>query len=354
MSATENHNNAIEQNDSAQQFIKYPNGDSYTGNIDENGLPHGYGVMKFAKGGETFSMIGTEVAIKEYSGEWQHGIRSGMGKMKYYKKGSGFARYIGEWNDNQPNGTGRFENNNDKSSEYYEGSWVNGLRHGIGTYSRTEKPYPDELYEGEWVDDRRCGKGICKYSGAECNIYDGEWLDNKRHGHGIWRFDYGDSIECEWVNNRKNGEGVYTFADGTNFKAQWVNDELQSDSIMTGNNADALLLHISVEHSGFDYNRSAIVLLHAEVGEFTMENVSILNGTKKWRNNQVLITITDISEGRVKYIVPADFAEGDSPAYGSIERGEKAEYGFSQDATATIYDEEYDYTITGSIVIECR
>lgn len=355
MSTTDNHNNAIEQNDTAQQFIKYPNGDTYKGNVDENGFPHGYGVMKYARGGDTFAMMGIEVANKEYSGEWLHGNRTGTGKMKYYKNDEGFARYTGKWSNNLPNGTGCFENNCGKKIEYYEGTWKEGLRHGIGTHSIVQNLYHwKQVYEGEWENDVRCGKGIYKYSGMQSYIYDGEWRENKYNGHGTLRFDYGDYIECEWSDNLKNGAGVYTFADDTRFKAQWIDDELQIDSVKPDNNPNAMLLLINVEHSGFDYNRSATILLHAKEGEYTMDNVGILCGTKTWNRNQALITITEISEGKLKYIIPADFAEGDEPTYGSIARGEKAEHGFSLDATATIYEEDYDYTITGSIVIECR
>lgn len=343
--------------DAEKQVINYPNGDVYVGSMDEKGLPHGFGVMKY-KEEPYYEWMKEEVSFKEYRGEWQHGVRSGSGVMKFHAKTKESVKYSGEWIDNKPDGQGKITLTSKDCQEGYEGGWKAGLRHGWGKYHKLidSKYYPSEEYEGEWVNDLRCGKGSLKYTRKprKVEVYSGEWKNNKLNGHCVWTSADGNTIECEWIDNRKQGLGTFTFADGLTLSARWENDEMLPNGISVIDSPDTLVLHITVGHSGLDYNRIATVLLIAKEGEYKMDDVSIIKGTKEWRRNQQFITITDIKDDCVKFIIPSDFVEGDSPYYGRIARGEKVELGFSRECVATIYDEDYDYTIAGTFVMECN
>ena len=49
--------------------IQYKNGNSYKGDVDAEGLPHGYGCMDYKLNG----------CCGKYKGQWEHGKRSGTG-----------------------------------------------------------------------------------------------------------------------------------------------------------------------------------------------------------------------------------------------------------------------------------
>jgi hypothetical protein len=72
---------------------------------------------------------------------------------------------------------------------HYEGSTVDGKRHGEGIFSLSN----GQRYTGTWANDMREGKGVEK------------WPDGRSY-HGAWKQDAFD------------GEGVFTWADSTSFK----------------------------------------------------------------------------------------------------------------------------------------
>jgi hypothetical protein len=47
------------------------------------------------------------------------------------------------------------------TNDIYDGQWVNGQKHGHGTYLQNSTGI---IYEGEWKSDRKDGKGIIKFS----------------------------------------------------------------------------------------------------------------------------------------------------------------------------------------------
>lgn len=64
------------------------------------------------------------------------------------------------------------------NGDKYEGSWVNGKKHGFGIYIYSDK----SKYEGEWANDMRNGKGT--YESMEGDRYVGEWVNDKKEGKG--------------------------------------------------------------------------------------------------------------------------------------------------------------------------
>ena len=67
-----------------------------------------------------------------------------------------------------------------------------------------------------------------------------------------------------------------------------------------------------------------------------------------------IITINSVDAEKVEYVVSSEFYKEKSPVSEIVTPGDKKEYHYSMDATATIYDEDYDYTIEGRLVVECK
>ena len=60
----------------------------------------------------------------------------------------------------------------------YEGTFKNGLQHGIGTY-RLPNGYE---YSGEWVDGEILGVGVAKFPNG--SVYEGNFIKGKPEGSG--------------------------------------------------------------------------------------------------------------------------------------------------------------------------
>ena len=65
-----------------------------------------------------------------------------------------------------------------QDGSYYEGSYSNHRRHGLGTCW-----YPNgEFYEGQWSSDKRVGRGKMKFlNGAQ---YKGQFIGDQADGNG--------------------------------------------------------------------------------------------------------------------------------------------------------------------------
>ena len=97
-------------------------------------------------------------------------------------------------------------------------------------------------------------------------------------------------------------------------------------------------------------------MMKAEVGKYILSEKTLVEMNKqKFRFPPTpVITIDSVESDKVSYVVSNEFVEGNSPVADKISSGEKKEYSYSMEGTATIYDEEYDYTIENEMVIECR
>lgn len=151
----------------------------YEGETDENGLPHGQGVMYYPKA-ELSLWCGFKVAPKCYVGEWYHGVKSGKGQMLYYTEyKSNRISYTGDWKDDMPEGTGRVCKyyRSESKREYierncYEGDWVAGVREGFGIESLKD----GSNYAGHWKGDKRQGKGLMRTPDGKS--FRGVWEDD--------------------------------------------------------------------------------------------------------------------------------------------------------------------------------
>ena len=72
-------------------------------------------------------------------------------ELKWFKVGdekTGDGKYIGEIENELPNGQGTLTESN---GEKYEGEWKDGLMHGLGTYNWLY----GKKYVGEWKDGEK-------------------------------------------------------------------------------------------------------------------------------------------------------------------------------------------------------
>lgn len=131
--------------------IEYQEG-TYFGHVNEQRLPHGEGTW-----------VSTDQTCK-YIGLWHNGKKSGDGHYI-----SSELVYEGEWNDDVYHGDGKLVYKSGPFKSYrYEGEFLNGLRHGVGTqyYHGTDLQLADEhgepceaWYRGTWSKDKFHGNG---------------------------------------------------------------------------------------------------------------------------------------------------------------------------------------------------
>ena len=106
-----------------------------------------------------------------------------------------------------------------------------------------------------------------------------------------------------------------------------------------------------VYNGGTDFSA---IYPEAKVGDYLVSDANILKGRDSWVNKQPLITITSIDGEKVNYMVSSEYVDGDIPVTDTISLGDKKKYSYSKNCVATIYDEDYDYTIEREIEIECK
>eukprot|EP01083_Nonionella_stella_P274206 930664_1 len=83
--------------------------------VDEEGNPHGVGIDNTTSKGD------------RYSGQWDHGSRTGIGEYVWPKR----AAYLGQWTADEFHGEGKFTIN--ATGKSYSGEWVNDKMKGVFT-----------------------------------------------------------------------------------------------------------------------------------------------------------------------------------------------------------------------------
>ena len=337
-----------------QQKVVYPDGNRYFGQVDEQGLPHGNGTMVY-KQKPYVSWMEFQVAFKEYKGQWLHGKRSGSGRMKYYQNGSGTTVYSGSWKEDLPDGTGTFEHYGSVVDVVYRGDWREGLRHGQGTYrQRWDKgTFPVQEYTGHWENDKRSGWGV---ESVGVDQYEGEWSEDLRQGKGKWTYENGDTFEGTLQAGNRHGEGTYRFAQGGGFVAIWNQDRLDMTTVRLLENATGPIVLLKVLSRGFDYHREAESMLIARKGVIRLEDTAILSQSRSrggFRSDELLLEITEFDRQCVHILVPDSYTNNKGPQAACVAVGQKQEFGYRWECTATIYDEDYDYVIENTLIVEC-
>lgn len=307
--------------------ITFENGDKYKGDVNAEGQPHGIGHMEYDKNGYDAT----------YDGEWQNGKRCGKGHYRQVSRG--VRRYVDE----------------------YKGEWLDDKEHGYGTsYSSEEKGVHlstvTTTYKGDFREGKRHGHGLLimdNFDGSfrnGKNYIEGEFVDGGLIGHAVCEYANGDTFEGEFKGG-KNGHGVYTFANGQKFEGEWENDRIDIESVKSDPSLNTPMLLITEHHSGFDYNYTGTFLMVAEVGEKHYEDAMLISKDSSFNMKQSF-NIIGVTPDSVTFEVKSDFTPDNKAFNDTIRRGETKKYENSHDATATIYDDDYDYTIESRLEIK--
>lgn len=309
--------------------ITFENGDKYNGDVNAEGQPHGIGHIDYEMNGYDAT----------YDGEWKDGKRCGRGH--YHKESRGPRKYVDD----------------------YKGEWLDDKEHGYGiAFSSEEKgahlSTVTTTYKGSFREGKRHGHGILimdNFDGSFRNGQDyieGEFVDDGLRGHAVCEYANGDTFEGEFKGG-KNGHGIYTFANGLKFEGNWEHDKLDIDSIKADPSLKTPILLITEHHSGFDYNDTGTFLLAAEKGSICYENAALISKDSSF-NMKSTFNIIEVTDDSVTYEVKRDFVRGSDGFNDTIRRGETKKYENSHNATATIYGDDYDYTIESLLVVTCR
>ena len=175
-----------------------------------------------------------------YEGTFLNGMRDGMGK--FYQEEH---VYEGEWKSDMAFGKGLLLLSDGAK---YEGYFKDGRFNGLGTYyysdgSRYEGFFVNDIregrgsfytpdndcYEGEWKDDVLVG--VVSVNFANGDKYIGEIKDGLMNGKGTYYCSDGQRYEGEWDNGARNGKGKIFFPDGSWYEAMFKDDEVQNGQI---------------------------------------------------------------------------------------------------------------------------
>lgn len=221
---------------SKYKTYRYPNGDKYTGPIDEYGLRKGTGTYIEANGSKYVGDFlddyqhGTGTYTfpngDRYVGEWNNGDRDGHGCSTF-----GDAKHTGEYKSNLRNGYGIYETENGKK---YSGNFVNGEMEGEGVFTELNSQGDRITYTGSYKKGKKNGYGV--FVGEDGYKYSGEWKDGYKHGKGILEIPvkdnktgkyYEKSIKYEgsFVKDKKEGFGILSYPLGFRYEGMFQNNE---------------------------------------------------------------------------------------------------------------------------------
>ncbi|XP_023569114.1 radial spoke head 10 homolog B2 isoform X2 [Octodon degus] len=191
----------------------WPDGSRYEGEVVD-GLRNGFGIFRCS------------MQPVSYIGHWCHGKRHGQGSIYYNQEGTSW--YKGDWENNVRKGWGT---RCYRSGNIYEGQWEDNMRHGEG---KMRWLATKEEYDGHWDRGVQNGFGMHKWFIRRIpnsqyplrNEYIGEFVNGCRHGHGTFYYASGAMYEGEWVCNKKHGKGRFTFKNGRVYEGLFSNDHI--------------------------------------------------------------------------------------------------------------------------------
>ena len=183
------------------------------------------------------------------------------------------AKYIGEINNETPDGIGLQSFHYIESKVYYFGEWNKNTKHGTGVYivanweNDSHVPYCPECkyFVGSWENDKKSGNGICYNKNGKIiyigdfnndkpvdtypsefsyvtelfldskrfvvmsyqydkSFYIGEDKHGKREGQGIHLWQSGELWYGHWKDNNRKGHGIRIHSSGLMEIGEW-NDE---------------------------------------------------------------------------------------------------------------------------------
>ena len=222
-SNTNSKNLSEEENNSTQSNHKLDNGDLWSGELNNAGLPHGKGTYQVIKKDGEWAHDDLEF----YIGEMQHGEMydlSGKAEIKYR---SGADWYVGTVIDGKPHGWGH-RSYCATEGNCYRGMFFKGMRHGL-----LEKYHLDETAENT--------DGIMQY--VEGEFIQGEsWAEDSLMGTGYYEEDpfyriAGENVGGVWLGTWFRGSGK------ENFRAGWNDVDNEKNLTTVGYKYDGMLIY---------------------------------------------------------------------------------------------------------------
>ena len=149
-----------------------------------------------------------------YEGSYLEGKRHGIGILRM----SDGTVYEGQFEAGQIQGSGvqtQFD------GTVYEGQFHNGRFQGQGTLSKLN----GMNYSGGFQSGEYHGDGVLEYANGD--VYKGQFQDGKYHGQGEMSWAKGQHYIGEWRNGMIHGQGTYTLNTGKKLTGTWVDGKLQ-------------------------------------------------------------------------------------------------------------------------------
>ena len=178
-----------------------------------NGKRHGEGIMYYNKEKTSF-----------YSGGWVEGRRHGIGTLQYESGNT----YIGQWNQDIKEGDG--EMRWITTNECYIGSWYRNYPHGYGTHIWRGSLDVQSTTSIDKSSKKRSRPNTTAHWQMD-NRYEGDFVQGLRHGIGTFYYSDGGKYVGQWWEGRKHGEGMFIFADGVVYDGAFNNDIMVSIKI---------------------------------------------------------------------------------------------------------------------------
>ena len=138
-----------------------------------------------------------------YTGQWAHGKKEGLGKHE-----TETSRYEGGWKDGMRHGEGTLWLRPKGSTEWervYTGGWKFDKRDGIGH----DLPSSGDVYEGGFVAGKR--DGIGKMMLPNGDRIEGQFKDGLVHGLAMLYCKNGDWFEGSWFGGLREGPGIWHY-----------------------------------------------------------------------------------------------------------------------------------------------
>lgn len=110
---------------------------------------------------------------------------------------------------------------------YKNGTWINGVKTGDGTYQDKD----GLRYEGHFVNGKFDGQGTAWH--PDGSRYDGDWKNGQHQGQGTWRSAEGARYAGEFRANQFNGKGTLTMANGDILTGHWKDGQLNGHGSLT-------------------------------------------------------------------------------------------------------------------------
>jgi len=153
-----------------------------------------------------------------YEGSFVEGVRQGKGTYKCRATGDTFE---GSWENNLKTGLARVTYK--KRGGFYHGYFKEGKREGEGTFKYAN----GDIYSGMWKDGLRHGPGTYVYAGTKYELK-GDWKDGQI-ATGTWTFTDGTKYMGGFKQQKPCGDGVWQTAAGTVVEGTYVQQVVPID-----------------------------------------------------------------------------------------------------------------------------